>query len=152
MTGNLSKYICSAMFLAIAATSAEALPTRAFERAELFAACAGRLSALAAHQDGFGEPGAQTTRALVVTFEDLLDATLPGAYADGVPEEEPVKWRNRGWSEMASLLARSHFSFDAQSADEAAAALSARLEDCTSAVLPTGTEHRHVIRTESPTR
>lgn len=112
----------------------------------------GRLSALAAHQVGFGEGNASATRDLVDTFSMMLEATLPAAYEDGVPEGEPDRWRNQGWSEMAALLAQAHFSFDTLSADAAADALNSRVEACTSAVLSTGTEMRHVIRTESPTR
>lgn len=144
------------MFLAIAATSVQALPARAFERAEFFANCAGRMTALAVHQDGFGETGAPAMQELAETFEVLLDATLPAAYAEGVPATDPDRWRNRGWTEMAALLTQVHLSFDTISSDAAAEALNARVTSCTSALLPTAVEHRHehrhIIRTQSPMR
>ena len=136
----------------LTAPAAQALPARSFERAELFASCAGRLAALAAHQHGYGEAGAERTQALVETFEMMLDATLPDAYADGVPEGQSDKWRNWGWRETAMLLAASHSSYDTLSADDASDALAERIAACTSVVLSDGAVHGHVMRTESPMR
>ncbi|MEX0286557.1 MAG: hypothetical protein AB3N23_18270 [Paracoccaceae bacterium] len=152
MTAKVFQLLSGAVFLASAATSAHSLPARAFERAELFASCSGRLEALATHQNGFGVGRYDLTRELVATFELMLDATLPMALEQGVPENQAEKWRSQGWVEMAALLAQANFSFDSQVAERMTEALNDRIAECTSVVLSGGTDLSYVTQTQNPTR
>ncbi len=153
MVNCFRKSFGGAVFLALAAASAQALPARAFERAELFANCSGRLSALATHQSGYGEGTFQQTRDMAEMFDMMLEAVLPHALDEGMPQNQITLWRSQGWGEMAGLLTQAHFSFDTISADAAMAALDERVLACTSVMLPNEpTELGHLMRSTSPTR
>lgn len=128
--------LCGAALALLVASAAAALPTRSFERAEVFATCAGRLAALSAHQSAYDEPRPGLTDGMIETFEALLEAVLPDALAEGVPEDQAGKWRSGGWSEVAALLSIVHYSFDARKADRAELALAQRLAECTRLLLP----------------
>ncbi|MFC3615554.1 hypothetical protein ACFORG_17495 [Lutimaribacter marinistellae] len=68
-------------------------------------------------------------------FSLLLDTVLPEALEEGVPEDLPRHWRNRGWSEIASLLAASDYSFDERRAALSREAVEQRISDCRSVIL-----------------
>ncbi|MDF0600110.1 hypothetical protein P1J78_05145 [Psychromarinibacter sp. C21-152] len=115
---------------------AGSLPFYAHERAQTFAVCSGRLSALAVRQSAMEDPEATATRRLMQDFDMLLEATLPAAYDEGVPERQPRVWRARGWTEIAGLLRETHDSPDAGRAERAAAQLTQRIRQCRDLILP----------------
>lgn len=120
----------------LTATAALALPGTSYERAELFATCAGRMAALATSQRALNHPETGSTEQVREDFDMMLDATLPAALSQGVPPNEPRLWRSSGWSEIASLLADAQYSFDLRRAERAQDALEARIRDCRAILLP----------------
>ncbi|MBL3568490.1 hypothetical protein JMJ94_03115 [Rhodovulum visakhapatnamense] len=124
--------------LALAASAAAARPATPgtpWKRAELFATCSGRLSAITARQQAVDDPAWPRTMDQRDMFNLMLEATLPEAIRFGVPKDEPVLWRSAGWAEMAGLLADIAYSFDSGRADRARAALADRMSDCTGLLL-----------------
>ncbi|MCV6587237.1 MAG: hypothetical protein OIF47_17045 [Marinibacterium sp.] len=115
---------------------ADALPVRAFERATVFATCAGRLEALAVHGRGHSRFDTAEADDLALHFAVMLDAVLPFALDEGVPEGEATKWRAGGWSEVAVLLSERDYSLDQARSDRAAERLRGRIADCTDLVMP----------------
>ena len=115
------------------------LPARAFERAELFANCSGRLSALAAHQDAQDDENAADTRRLSAEFAALLSAVLPDALNQGVPAGQAKRWRSTGWVEIAVLLRETQYSFDQRRTDAADQQLVTRIATCKRLILPAET-------------
>lgn len=120
------------------AAAAAPLPAQAHERAELFATCSGSLKALATRLHATGDPRAEATERMSVDFEMLLEATLPAALDDGVPERLPERWRHTGWNETAYLLSEVHYAFDAGRSERARAVLRERLNACRDVLLPAG--------------
>lgn len=121
--------------IATAATAAPPMPGTPWKRAEVFATCSGRLAALAVRQQANRDPDWAHTRDLRDMFDLMLDATLPAAVDHGVPQDEPLRWRSAGWTEAAVLLADISYSHDSHRAERAAAALEARITDCTGLLL-----------------
>lgn len=136
MTGSAKPTLLCAALLWLAATAVTAFPTTPWKRAELFAICTGRLSALEASQKAERSPEAETTQRLRSDFEVMLEATMPEAEKHGVPPVQARLWQVNGWTEVAALLADAHYSFDVGRADRAARALDARITDCRALVLP----------------
>lgn len=114
----------------LTATAATALPGTAFEQAEVFATCSGRLSALATNQKALNNPASPKTQQVRDDFDLMLDATLPIAIEQGVPPSQPTQWRSSGWSEIAALLADAQYSSDVARAQRAEAAIEQRIEAC----------------------
>lgn len=131
---NLSR-LCLAVFLVFSASTLAALPLRSFERAEMFATCSGRLSALATRQRAHADNEAATTAELSALFETLLEAVLPDALHEGVPANQPAQWRSQGWTEVAALLADMDYSFDAGLAARAQQAVQQRIATCRAVLL-----------------
>lgn len=127
--------ILGAVFLSIFGTSPSALPLWPHQRAELFATCVGRLEALALDHTRVDSDAAERLRGQKQGFEMLLEATLPAALDDGVPEKMPRIWRAGGWSEIAHLLAEMQYSLDQGRADRAEAVLDERLHECEGVLL-----------------
>lgn len=127
--------ILGAVAMLFLPVSASSLPVRAYERAELFATCSGRLDALATRQRALSEAGAQDNARLRDEFQILLDAVLPKALSEGVPEAQPRRWRSQGWVEIAALLADVDHSFDPRRADLARAAVLQRISSCRAVLL-----------------
>lgn len=119
----------------LTASAATALPGTAFERAEVFATCEGRLSALATNQRALKNPDQRQTEQVRADFDLMLDATLPAAWAQGVPPTQHVQWRSSGWSEIAALLADTYYSVDAGRVRRAEDAISQRIDACQSLLL-----------------
>lgn len=124
-----------AAVLFLSASATLAFPATSWERAELFATCSGRLAAIATHQHGLGASEHNENSALRETFETLLEATLPDAYDDGVPEQKPREWRALGWSDIATLIADSQYSLDQARVDHAESRIAADLKTCRQLVL-----------------
>ncbi len=122
--------------LSLLATPALPLPARAFERAEFFATCAGRLDAISAHANARPIEESTEISEIAAEFSLLLDAVLPDALDEGVPKRAARRWRTGGWVEIAHLLQEINYSFDAGRAARAAEALQARVQTCLTAVQP----------------
>jgi len=110
-------------------------PGTPWKRAEVFATCSGRLAALAARQQAERDPASTDTVRQREMFELMLEATLPEAVTYGVPQDEPLRWRSAGWVETAGLLADMTYAGDEIRTARAAAALDARISDCTGLLL-----------------
>lgn len=123
------------ILFAVTATPSFAFPSYAYERAEVFAVCSGRLSALHVRQKADRNPAAWDTRKLKSEFDALFDAVIDSAYAEGVPGTEPTRWRARGWTEVASLLNHAQYSADQELSEAARRALARRVQDCRDLVL-----------------
>lgn len=119
----------------LSAMSAASLPARAYERAELFATCSGRLEALATRQRALREADAQDSQRLSNEFQILLETVLPKALSEGVPETQPRRWRSQGWVEIAALLADVDHSFDQRLSDRAREAMLQRISLCRNVLL-----------------
>ena len=117
-------------------TALNALPVRAFERATAFATCAGRLEALAVYGRRLSAFDSDEVSELSSSFSDMLGAVLPFALDEGVPPNQPAKWRAGGWSETALLLNERDYSFDASRAQRAAIRLQQSILDCTQLISP----------------
>ncbi|MEC8796468.1 MAG: hypothetical protein VXX48_09050, partial [Pseudomonadota bacterium] len=68
-------------------------------------------------------------------FDIMLEATIPAALDDGVPDNVPGLWRSAGWAEIASLLNDMHYSLDNGRSNRAKTAIEARITDCERLVL-----------------
>lgn len=123
----------------LTATAAMALPGTAFERAEIFAKCSGRLEALATNQRALKNPQQSLTQQVLDDFDMMLDATLPAAIAQGVPPTQAVRWRSSGWSEIAALLSDVAYSFDHARAQRAEVAIDQRINACQNLLLSDAT-------------
>lgn len=117
------------------ASPVTALPTTTSDRAELFAVCSGRLEALAARQRArIGDENAPAAN-LQQQFDQMLEAVLPWALSEGIEEQQPKRWRVRGWVEVAYLLADMDYSFDARIAEGAEQQLARRISECRAVLL-----------------
>ncbi len=123
------------MLMVWTGTVATALPPFAHQRAELFATCAGRLAALAAHERARGLDAAQDHSSMSGDFDFLLETTLPDALDEGVPATQPRGWWSSGWTEIAYLLAEEAYSLDQGRADRARAAREDRIGQCQDVIL-----------------
>jgi hypothetical protein len=90
--------------LAATALPAGALPTQPIEQAHIFADCAGRFSALERHQWLTDGPASEATARQVALFADLLEAVLPDARAQGLPDGIAMGWRVSARAAQAGLL------------------------------------------------
>jgi len=83
--------------------TAQAQPTTARERAQLFATCEGRFWAMAARQRAI-RADAAPTEAQRQTFITLLEAVLPDAEDNGLETGQAKRWQATGWTEVAYLI------------------------------------------------
>lgn len=63
-------------------------------------------------------------------FQTLVDAILPDALAEEMPEAMPKQWRATGWSEVAHLLTEVQYSVDQGRIDRASDILETRIKEC----------------------
>lgn len=128
------KTLCAAALLLVqapeAAQSRDWIPRSPSARLELFETCAGRLSALIAHQWLIDPAASDATAALRDEFDALIEAVLPDALAWGVPRHMAMHWRVSAKAAQADLLAAAAFSLDPVRAARARRAADARLGDC----------------------
>ncbi len=125
-----------AALLTIAAHAAFALPAFSYQRAEVFAVCAGRMAALAAHERNMHDTHAPDIQRMQDEFDLLLDAIMPYAVDDGVPVNQARLWQAQGWTEMAGYLAEMHYSFDTTIVQLANEAADDRIGQCRGLLLP----------------
>lgn len=135
MIAFLTSALRGAACVILTASATLALPGTPWKRAEVFATCSGRLAALAVRQQAMDDPAWAETLEQRDMFDMMLDATLPAALENGVPGNEPLRWRSAGWSETAVLLADMEYSFDSARAARAEAALGHRIADCRALLL-----------------
>jgi hypothetical protein len=119
-----------AALAALCATHAAALPPSSHERARVFADCAGWLLALEEHQRLFDGAASEVTASRRAAFLDLLDAVLPDATAQGLPDGTALSWRVTARAEQAILLTRAAFAEDPLARPASAAAAEARVAGC----------------------
>lgn len=115
---------------ACAATQTAALPVKVTERAELFAVCSGRLEALAVRRRSFQEENAEVLTHLHTQFDALLEAVLPDAVSQGVDAVQARRWQNRGWTEVAYLLANIDYGLDQTTVDHLQGLLNRKISVC----------------------
>lgn len=111
--------------------AALASPPPPGERAEAFAICAGRLSALSVRQAATGDPASEATSRMRDDFDMLLGAVLPDAPRD----RQAQRWRVDGWVQIAHLLARHQYGATPRRRDLAAARMVARIDTCRRMIL-----------------
>ena len=114
---------------------AHPLPATPVAQARVFADCAGRFSALAAHQYHFDGRAAEDTEALRDTFVALLEAVLPDAIDDGLPPPQALNWRVTAKAHQAVLLHRASFHTDPLVAEPSARIARAEEQSCRALLL-----------------
>ena len=121
---------------ALSAAPAMAFPQFVAERAEVFAICSGRLSALHVRQQADRDPAAPATYGLRTEFDHLLAAVVDIASDEGMPTSQPARWRAQGWSEVANLLRQVHYNIDPSASAVAQRSLEHQMKACSDLVLP----------------
>jgi hypothetical protein len=124
-----------AAFVMFLGTAAHSLPLWPHQRAELFATCVGRLEALALDHSNATARNVDALRDQRADFQMLLDATLPAALDEGVPQKMPKLWRAGGWSEVTHLLGEMQYSVDSGRVDRARVQLERRILECEKVLL-----------------
>jgi len=124
------KTFLPALAVVFAATTAQAMPQSPAERAQLFATCAGRLSALTEFQWMFDGPESERTQARRDQFVGLLEVTVQDAVADGMPGNLVMGWRLNAKVAQADLLRKSRFATDPRLAAHATIRAETLIRDC----------------------
>lgn len=114
---------------------AQGWPTSPAQRAQVFAVCAGRLSALADHQRYLDANAADRAETQRLAFDALLQAVMPDALDYGMPGAQALNWRMHAKLAQSSLLMRADFNSDDQVKARARAAAEAFLNECDGFVL-----------------
>lgn len=116
--------------LCMIGSAPSALPYWAHQRVQLFATCAGRFEAMSLDHREMDRSRRDTMRDQVQGFQTLVDAILPDALAEEMPEAMPKQWRATGWSEVAHLLTEVQYSVDQGRIDRASDILETRIKEC----------------------
>ena len=135
--GSLKTLSLALWIALLAPTVAQAFPQSPSERAQLFATCAGRFSALAEHQRFFDGAASEIAEAKQRGFENLLEAILPYALDWGLPGEQILDWRITAKMTQATLLHRGSFHSDQFMASRSKEIAETFLSDCEAWVLST---------------
>ena len=106
------------------------LPHTSWEHPQLFAVCAGRLSAIAVHEHRRDPDAFSRTIAQVGMLNDLVDATLPMAEAHGLDRTEVNTWRFEARTEISVTLEQAYHSFDTRIAELAQRDLVTKVRFC----------------------
>lgn len=122
--------IGAAALLCVLGTAPSALPFWAHQRVQLFATCAGRYEAMSLDHREMDRSKRTAMRSQVEGFQSLVEALLPDALAEEMPENMPVKWKATGWSEIAHLLTEVQYSVDPGRVRRASDMLGKRIEEC----------------------
>ena len=131
--GELKTFVFLVLFLA--AEAGLALPQSPSERAQFFAICAGRFSALAEHQRLFDGAASEAADAQRREFDTLLEAVLPDARDWGMPGNMVLSWRLTAKMAQAELLHRSVFQRDDMIAEHSRRAADRLFAECRNRVL-----------------
>lgn len=107
-----------------------ALPQSPSQRAQLFATCAGRYSALVEHQRLFDGVASEQAEDQKKIFETLLEAVMPHALAWGMPGHMALDWRLTAKHAQAQLLQKGAFQTDDDIARRSRHVATALLSDC----------------------
>jgi hypothetical protein len=118
------------LLLAGSPAFAGGVPLSPSQRLEVFATCAGRLSALVEHQWLVDPAASDATAAQRDGFGDLVDAVLPDALAWGVPQPMAMHWRVSPKAAQRELLTLASFGTDPGRAARARELAAARLAEC----------------------
>jgi len=123
--------------LCVAAGMAQAtsLPISPTQRAEVFATCTGRLSALTEHQWMTDGPASEHTAEMRDRFADLLDAVAAEAIEAGLPPGYLMDWRLRAKLVQRDLLSDALFSEDSGRRDRAAKVAETNVATCRALIL-----------------
>ncbi|MEM7471388.1 MAG: hypothetical protein AAF340_08550 [Pseudomonadota bacterium] len=112
-----------------------AIPISPSERAQAFAQCAGRYSAMANHITHASAETFETVRSRLAIFDMMLEAVLPAAVAYGMPEKQAANWKFDAWRNHAAILNDANYSFDTRRAENARAASEKMIAECRSLIL-----------------
>ncbi|MEL6509801.1 MAG: hypothetical protein AAGK28_15605 [Pseudomonadota bacterium] len=110
--------------------SAQPWPTSPSERVQVFATCAGRLSAFVDHQRTIGGLVPEQLETQRGNFEALLSATIPDAVDYGLPQAQAMDWQIHAKLAQSRLLMRADFYGDAIIKAKAREAAEAFLREC----------------------
>lgn len=110
--------------------SAGPWPISPAERAQVFATCAGRLSALIDHERTVVGTASKHIEAQQSTFQALLNAVMPDALDYGLPESKAMDWLLHAKLAQSRLLMRADFYGDAFAKQKARDAADAFLQEC----------------------
>ncbi len=105
----LKTYTGACLLFLTFSVAAMGLPASAVERTKIFAACAGRLSALEEHQRLFDGPLSERTAETLSLFNVLIDATLPDAVTIGFSGRDALAWQIDAKMAQAQLLQQAFF-------------------------------------------
>jgi len=105
------------------------------DRLQVFAVCAGRLSALEEQQRMFDGPASERTAAQIRDFEALIEALLPFAVQEGLNGRSVLHWRVDAKMAQAMLLQAAVFGTDPNRADMAQQRADSLLVSCKSLLL-----------------
>ncbi|MEL7212425.1 MAG: hypothetical protein AAGK92_07175 [Pseudomonadota bacterium] len=111
-------------------SNAQPWPTSPSERVQVFATCAGRLSAFVDHQRTVGGQVSEQVEAQRGSFEALLSATIPDALDYGLPQAQAMDWQVHAKLAQSRLLMRADFYGDAVVKAKAREAADAFLREC----------------------
>jgi hypothetical protein len=135
MTGL--KTLAGGLCVAAGMVSATPIPVSPTQQAQVFAVCAGRLSALTEHQWLTDGPASEKTARLRDAFADLLEAVEPEARAAGMPGTSTIAWRVGAKAAERALLDDALFATDPGRRKRAGAAAEANIAACRGLILGT---------------
>lgn len=133
--GVLKTIFGAALALISANTAVQALPHSPSARVQVFATCAGRLSALEEHQRMFDGPASEVTAKHKATFDDVIAALLPDAHKQGMPRRQALIWQVEAKMSQAVLMQQATFGTDARRVQAAKQAAQARIDECSGLLL-----------------
>ena len=127
--------MAAGLSILILAQSGMAMPSTPIERVKVFAACAGRLSALEEQQRLFDGALSEQTAAQKSLFDTLISATLPDARKDGVTGRQALGWQVDAKMAQAVLLQQAVFGTDTDQAQRARRTADQYVKTCKQLIL-----------------
>ncbi|GGE47182.1 hypothetical protein [Actibacterium pelagium] len=127
---SLKTFAIAGISSLILPTLAAALPEKATDRVQVFATCAGRLSALEESQRLFEGPLSEKTATRRDMFSLLVDATLPDAKDEGLNGRTALHWRVEAKMAQAVLLQQAMFGTDPLRSAQAQTAADQHIATC----------------------
>ncbi|NDR56556.1 hypothetical protein [Aliiruegeria sabulilitoris] len=123
MNKTVTSLLSGVLFLFAQPSEADAPPLP--EIVQVFASCAGRLTAQMQHQWLLSDPAADRTEAYRAAMIDLLDAALPTGSG-----RQALRFRSAARQAHAALLSRATFNENARDAAWAQRRVSAEITQC----------------------